>query len=390
MNSSWLTLIPLLAAAYSSPALAGECEELIALSKIATSVTQDQSSIEAHAKNYCSQYSKSTGSSKSLNVSASYKVLSGALGTSRSSFEDVASAFCDASNSYAARKDAYRQYVETIAPGAYDAYAKCKEAAHNDVRFSLEAHLPNEFIMLISFTPLNKGQVADLAYETSSGIQCVWKINGKETGGPTSLKEAATLPLLCKRANAGHTGFVTIIVSNSARPGNRFTFKWTASADVRCPNDSLCRIITDLEKRVADLEDKTSMMGIVKAESRVEVKGVAGDPEFTTVHRCWQVGALGVCAGTIFIPQNGQTHTEVNVKFAAPFSDKPIFTTTMDSFNHKSQGPVAAEYGRSKISRDGFAINVSKLVGPSKCADETCQAASDIVLRYTAFGQLAP
>ena len=102
-----------------------QCESVISLSKVVSTVVSDQEAVESHAANFCSEYAKSTGESRSLSFSASYKFLSASLGLSSASYEDVASKYCSASNSSMRATNAYKQYVESISPEAYDAYKAC-------------------------------------------------------------------------------------------------------------------------------------------------------------------------------------------------------------------------------------------------------------------------
>ncbi|MCB9497002.1 MAG: hypothetical protein H6686_08990 [Fibrobacteria bacterium] len=110
---------------FSQVSMAQECENIIALSKIRNTVVQGSSVVEQHAKNFCNEYSKSSGATKDGSFGASYKFLSGSFSSSRVSMEEVASKYCSSNDLNSVSQDAYQQYIEGISPGAFGAYEQC-------------------------------------------------------------------------------------------------------------------------------------------------------------------------------------------------------------------------------------------------------------------------
>ena len=102
------------------------CETLIALSKTVSSVVSGRSSVEQNAQNFCSEYARTTSSSRSTSFGASYKFLSLSLGNSGASADEVASA------QLAARKVA-TNYVESFSTMVrYHDQCNSAAAAYND------------------------------------------------------------------------------------------------------------------------------------------------------------------------------------------------------------------------------------------------------------------
>lgn len=163
--------------ATSGNALAQQCESIIALSKLSHTLIADKSAVEQHATNFCSEYSKSGGKSSSSSFGASYKFLSLSSGNADTSVETIASKYCSASSGFSQSSDAYKQYVESIAPGAFEAYQECIQLGSRDVHFHLSSTsiLDNEFSMTVSFTASDEGsKSATLSATPASGISCFW------------------------------------------------------------------------------------------------------------------------------------------------------------------------------------------------------------------------
>jgi hypothetical protein len=112
-----------------------QCEGVIALSKVVSAAVQDKTSVEQNAARFCSEYSRSTDRSSSSSFGASYKFLSGSFAGGNASVEAVASKYCSASSNFSESRDAYKQYIESISPNAYNAYQQCLIMSTQDVKF---------------------------------------------------------------------------------------------------------------------------------------------------------------------------------------------------------------------------------------------------------------
>lgn len=191
-----------------SPSIGAQnCEALIGLSKVVSTVVSDKSSVEKHAENFCSEYSRSKASGGSTSFGVSYKFLSASLGRSDTSAEAVAAKYCSASNLEKAAVDAYQQYVETIAPNAYASYESCI-AAGQSVRFGDATVLPEELGLSMSFVGLSTADTqATLSFVASRDVTCTWDA---ARANRVTVRAGGTAKLTCNRRDASRQSFVLI------------------------------------------------------------------------------------------------------------------------------------------------------------------------------------
>lgn len=241
-------LASLAVVSFCSAAPAQQCENVIALSKVSSTTIADKASVEQHANNFCSEYSKSGGKSSSNSFGASYKFLSLSSANADASVEAIASKYCSASSNFSSSSDAYRQYVEAIAPGAFDAYQQCIQLSSRDVRFSLSpaSTLPTEFSMTVSFTgSAAPNKSAEISATAATGIGCTWDGKAKSS---TVIATGQTSVLQCKRHDAGRRGYVVLARTDGTREA--MTIPWQAYGKDGTPIDSLAAF----EARVRKLE----------------------------------------------------------------------------------------------------------------------------------------
>jgi len=214
------------------------CSGIIAMSRLQAANASSASEVQSHASNFCNEYRSSKGSSSSTNFGASYKFLSASFGTSGASVEEVASRYCSAANDFAARADAYSSYVETIAPGAYDAYKSCIEMG-NAMSFKALGILPQQFTLAVSFNEAG-ASTAELRATPSEGVRCTW--NGKAV--PTvRLNSPATATLSCNRSKTDKPSFVTVARENGSQ---RIGLPWQGYTPEGVPIDLVARLRAEL------------------------------------------------------------------------------------------------------------------------------------------------
>ncbi|WP_147329582.1 hypothetical protein [Paraburkholderia sp. DHOC27] len=236
-------------AAVSLPVVAQDdtCVGLIGLSRVTSQTVADRSDLESAARQFCSDYSHHKGDSSGFNFGASYGLLSASLGSSSTSVDDVASHYCDASNNESAKSDAYRQYVESIAPGAYDAYKTCADS-QNDIEFKAQGSTTTEmtlsYLYRANHTDAGWGS---LTYATSHDVSCHW--NQSKTAVQRIPNGGAGL-LSCRRPSPGATSFVTVIRTDGAGSLN---IPWPAYDENNIPIDNLRQITQSLQSLQASV-----------------------------------------------------------------------------------------------------------------------------------------
>lgn len=257
----------------SGNVVAQECESVIALSKVVATVVSDRDSVEQHAANFCNEYSRSGGKSNSASFGASYKFLSASFGSTSASMEAVASKYCSASNSYAASKDAYKQYIETISPNAYSAYEQCLRMSRQDLKFNVNTAsiLPHEFSMSASFVSSTGQPSAQITYSASKDVTCRWDDTNQKT---RILKTGSSAILECERANPSQRSYVTVVRSDVGANQDTLTLPWQAYNKNGHPVDSLAA----LRSRIISLETQLAKLsaGTDKQNSIVTALGKRG------------------------------------------------------------------------------------------------------------------
>lgn len=226
-----------------------DCTDVIALSRTTTEVVQSQSSIESHAKNFCSEYKKGTSSSKSASYGASYKLLSASMSKSGSSQEEVASKYCSADSSFSSRDDAYKTYSESISPDAYRAYESCIALSKRAIFVNLDpsSMLPTEFSMAVSYKP-DSAVSAKLRYTASKDVKCSWS---SSTDKVATLTGASSTLLECSRDAPGKASYVGLIDENSGAASN-FNLVWPAYTDTGVP----VNLVVNLKRQVEESRER--------------------------------------------------------------------------------------------------------------------------------------
>lgn len=229
------------------------CESVISLSKLSRSTLSDESSVSSHASNFCNEYSRSKGVTNTSSFGASFKFLSLSFGSSSASAEEVASKYCSASSSYATSKDAYKQYIESVAPGAYEAYAQCLDNSKRNVRFHVNegSILPTEFSMSISFASTSVSiNSARITYASSKDVRCWWgEISDKAEKEIVMRTGTTSTVLTCSRDDPSRRSYV--IVQRLDEAVTPMTLPWqpydTVSEQPVASLSALSKAISDVQ-----------------------------------------------------------------------------------------------------------------------------------------------
>jgi hypothetical protein len=250
-----MRFIILLSLACSAQALADDCSNLIALSRSTASYVADKGAVESNAANFCSSYRSARGESSSMNAGASYGPISGSFGSSNASSQEVASNYCDASNNYAAKSDAYKIYLDTIAPGAYDAYRACLDNSNAHIKFRLNAIVEKNLSVSVSTDYVPGAKPAEIEYQGVPGVQCHWDNSSRST---TDIETGRSSILLCERSDSSRDTFVTVMAT-TAPPLPPLTLLWGPYKDgvkVSALADTQAKV-RELDRRLASLTEAT-------------------------------------------------------------------------------------------------------------------------------------
>ena len=119
-----ITILSLIS--FSIHAQIDQCANIIRMSRLSSLIVQSEASFENHKEHFCREYNRSKQASRAGHFGASYKILSISMGTSSASYEAIASRYCKADGSTISSDSDYKEYIERIDPGAWDAYQACK------------------------------------------------------------------------------------------------------------------------------------------------------------------------------------------------------------------------------------------------------------------------
>lgn len=252
------------------PATAQECESIIVFAKTSAVTVADSSAFATEAANFCNAYSKGATTSSDTNFGASYKFLAASFGQENASTETIASKVCSATNRSMANQNAYRQYVETIAPGAFDAYQACVSAKDSlQFKVNTASILPEEFDISAHFRPNVLRASAQLRYTKSQGINCQW-IGTNGQGVTLTAGESTTLH--CVRADRTKPGFVKVI--NSAGPES-LTLPWKKYDKDGNIVDTIASVSRELSKQKSAISALQSSIAANQAQLASNTSGIA-------------------------------------------------------------------------------------------------------------------
>lgn len=246
-----------LSALMSIPALAnaGECEQVIALSKEVRDTVKTQSDFDENAEAFCNEYFRSESSRNSRSYGASYKFLSASIGKENASESEIASKFCSAKSGSSKKDSAYKEYVGTIAKEAYGAYQKCKELEGAGLTFDIDTAgiRKTDLSISVAYNP-GKYAVANseakVSVTASPGFYCRW--DGVE-GALATVSANSALALQCTRNSPKAEGYIKILAKNIGS-ANPLTLNWQTYADDGTPIDLAKALTQKLEEATERLD----------------------------------------------------------------------------------------------------------------------------------------
>lgn len=312
--------VVLIVIVFCADSYAQDCSNVIALSKTIRTSVSDKREVEAHAANFCSEYSRHFMERSTYNFGASFSFLSGSAEGGSAAADEVASKYCSASDRSRASSDAFRQYIESIAPGAYTAYEQCLVLTNADVRFNVNVGsvLPKEFSLTASFRSSTGDPSTTIAYTSSADVTCKWDGLDGETKRITNGRSSI---LKCTRGNQETKSYVTVVWIGSGGPQNPLTLPWQAYDTAGVPVDSLTtltRAVTRLGSRVDEL---TADLGRIRSESGSINMRAVGTRPLDDGSQCptGPGGERGELSG--------------RVSFSRPFASVPTVTIGLSTFD---------------------------------------------------------
>ena len=296
---------------------AQDCASIIALSRVVDVIVSDRNTVEQHASRFCDEYRRYRHTGSRASFGASYDFLSFASSRSRLSVDEIASRYCSASSDYAASKDTYRQYTESIAPNSHSSYLQCVEMSERGLRFnvSLASILPTEFSLSVSFLSLTaEEKSADVAVTPSYGVTCEWNDDSELM---TTVATGSTTILRCNRNDQTSRSYVRLTRVDGFK--GEMVLPWSAYDEDGNAVDALAELqarVADQATHLSTLEEQLALQEeqLAILEDRVQVE--KGTVSFSRRAGSGLGGLLN--------------H---RVSFSTPFSSTPIVVMAISGFD---------------------------------------------------------
>jgi len=332
---------PLALVLFFSPVLQAQvCSDVIALARASSGTVLDERTIESHASNFCNNfelYKKRKGNSS---FGVAYEALALTMDSKSSSVDQIASKYCSASNHSLRSDHSYKNYVNSIADGAFDAYKSCLKFASNDVTFDFNRKTvkAEEFSVRVTYRSSGgKNSSAKFGFDIPKTINCSWK-NTKEES--VTITDVGTKTLKCNRKNRNEKDWVGIVRDDGIQA---MTVTWMRFNKDGDPVDTIEDLKTSFNAKIDTVKSELKSL-----EDRLSEQGVQ--------------------TGSVDIPRKGRCRNDVRhnvrVDFAKAFSKPPTVMLSLRKIKAKHTGSSASinafnhlEIYASNIDLKGFTAN---------------------------------
>ncbi len=240
---------------FASEALAN-CENIITLSKVTSAVALNRDQFQSTLDNFCREQKNSSGKSANGSLSLGPIGLGGGGSSSNQSYDQ----YCQQNQNKSFGDEAFRQYVESISPRAYDAYEKCLKSVGVD--FDLTAMNAKYFTLLVSFSSRNDlSKAAIVSYvPNGDGVICQWENQMSAETSPAAsntspaqmIGHGRTYSLQCTRQDYKKEDQITIYRADSS-DHEQLTIPWRRYNDDLIPVDTVEELANSLNKLRSDV-----------------------------------------------------------------------------------------------------------------------------------------
>jgi hypothetical protein len=217
-------VVVLLATLPVSPVFAADCLSMIRSSRLTAVSVLDSSEVRAAASQFCSAEGRRERRRGSFSLDFFVDKLPLGLNIGTSGEKQLSSKYCSSGDSLSASSLAYRTYVETIAPGAYDAYVQCVKLSQDEIEFELQGKIAKYLSLTVSFRPKSgPGNRALMSVTPAPGVSCKWQ-GQTFPRSEIELKGAAAATLSCTRESATEKHFVVLARTDGS--GSTMSIPW--------------------------------------------------------------------------------------------------------------------------------------------------------------------
>ena len=211
----------------SFTARAENCTDIIKLSLVNSKTVQNEKSFEEEARAFCDEYSKSSSKSKSGGGNVGYGGFTLGATSAKSNAQAIAERLCKSSDSSKLRDNAYEQYIQSIAPEAYDSYNHCKTSGQ-EVLINYISSTETEASIRVGFTKVSLGRSSGFIVDTTPEINCFWNNSEHPVNQELEIVAGSSKLLKCERSDSSKQGFINIIDEKSTDSSSYRSFPWTS------------------------------------------------------------------------------------------------------------------------------------------------------------------
>ncbi len=258
------------------------CLQLIKNSRTVSTTIKDETDFSDTVARFCKEYSRSIQSGESKNYDGSYKFLKLSLGQSRSNEDVLAKRYCRHDRDKDFRRASYKRYLETIAPGAYQAYLACIDST--EVSFSLlSPPTPSSLELVVQYRTDDSNASTTLSWSSPSrpNVNCIWENVEHQNSTTTSLASNRKTRLMCTRkdvraAPIAQPDHVNVVRIDGGK--GDINIPWQKYNNNNEPIATLGDIGRQLDRKLQHMQDEIetlkSLTKVLKERSQISKKRI--------------------------------------------------------------------------------------------------------------------
>lgn len=196
----------------ASNSVHADCESVLQMAKNVSVMVTDAATFDTQARAFCDEQRKTSGRSGSGSLGVTYGAVGISAGGSRASTSEMASKTCDASSATGVSSNAYRNYLQTVAPEALPAYQACVKARDLGViTINFSTVTAKRLAVSVSNTSLDsRPTTRSFAFQGETNSSCFWGSGGLLSGKSIALEGNRTEVLTCDRTDPAKQSAVTV------------------------------------------------------------------------------------------------------------------------------------------------------------------------------------
>ena len=252
------------------------CLTLLRLSRTTSRTVMDQEQFSNTIRSFCEEYRRDSATSSSLSLDLRTLGL-GAGGGSNASANSLYNKFCRTDEDESHKKGNFEEYLEGVAPGAFEAYRACVDAKRDGVQINMLGQPTRDHLeMRLSYVTSVGTDAAQLSWRASPSVNCHVDRGGEsDESRHFTLSPNERVILACTRNDPmtpplNDSDHVTVI----RRYGDaNIRIPWQKYNEQGQPILTITAIAQELDRRVQNLQETNRKLNeeLTALRERVEV-----------------------------------------------------------------------------------------------------------------------